>query len=143
MSKKNLIIVIAVAIIVIVVAVYFAFSFMSGPANVSSLNSLAGQNKPLQSLKSAEELKQEAAAQLVQINKDYPDKIAGIINFYDTKGAYKATIKTNDGKEYMLLPPQPQSIYTALFGVKNGQKVEVQGELDNKGGLGWAVIKPI
>lgn len=80
--------------------------------------------------------------QLAQIKKNYPEIVTGIINFLDTKTSIKTTIKTDDGKEYILWPAQPKSIYMA-FGVENGGRVEIQAKIPENGRLEWGLIKPI
>jgi hypothetical protein len=84
----------------------------------------------------------DPAKQLEEINKNYPEVIMGVIKFFDTKNSFKATLKTDDGTEYILWPAQPKSVYES-FGVKNGGKVQVNGKPLEGGKLRWALMKPI
>jgi hypothetical protein len=75
-------------------------------------------------------------AELDQIIKDFPDIVNGIITLADVE----TKIKTDDGKEYLLWPPQPSSVYTYI-GIKNKQKVEVQGRILKNNHLEWRLMK--
>lgn len=75
-------------------------------------------------------------AELDQIIKDFPDIVSGIITLADVE----TKIKTDDGKEYLLWPPQPSSVYTYI-GIKNKQKVEVQGRILKNNHLEWRLMK--
>ena len=130
---------ILIAIIILITAVVIGFGiycFIFKPF-------AAKKNLPAQKINNNAELpKITAEQQAVEIKKDYPQIIDGTINFFNTKKSYKATIKTDDGKQYILWPPQPESIYWS-FGVKNGQRVEIQGRLNSQGNFEWARITPI
>lgn len=80
--------------------------------------------------------------QLAKIKTEYPEVIKGVITFFDTKTLWKATIRTKDGKEYILWPSQPKSVYE-FFGVKSGGNVEVQGRFSGDDRIEWKLIKPI
>jgi len=54
----------------------------------------------------------------------------------------KTTVKADDGKEYTLWPPQAKSIYES-FGIKDGQRVEIQGRVNSQGNLEWGSMSPI
>lgn len=84
----------------------------------------------------------DPAKQLEEIKKNYPEVIIGVIKFFDTKNSFKATLKTDDGIEYILWPAQPKSVYES-FGAKNGGKVQVNGKPLEDGKLNWALMKPI
>ena len=142
MSKQiTLIIIIVVAIILVAILGIGVHYFI--PSKSASTNVKSTTNIPVTPSKTDAEIKQDAEQQLAQLQKDYPETIKGVINFSDAKGVYKATLKSDSGKEYTLYTPQPESIYNAQFGVKNGQKVEVQGKINDKGNLELASIKPI
>jgi hypothetical protein len=132
-SKKVLII--AIVLIVLVLAVILGiFFFYRQPAINPSLGG-AGQ-------KIVTKTPPPIAQAQAQTNKDYPITVDGIINFFDTKNSFKATIKTSDGKEYILYPPQPEAIYGSL-GIKAGQKVELRVKALDTARLEWGSIKPI
>ena len=80
--------------------------------------------------------------QLTQTQKDYPILVQGTINFLDTKTLVKTTLTTADGKVYILSPAQPEVIYES-FGVKNGQKVQVNAKSLDSTNLEWALMKPL
>lgn len=79
---------------------------------------------------------------LGQIKRDYPEVVRGVIVFLDTKNSLKTTVKADDGKEYVLWPAQPKSVYES-FGAKDGGRVELQGRFPGGGKLEWGLIKPI
>ena len=142
MSKKVLIIIISAIILVVVIgAVVYYFSsnknnIVKQIGNTVSQNTNQSANNvaPVQKPPTPQE-------QTAQINKDYSQKIRGVINF-DTSKAMKTTIKSDDGKIYTLWPPQSSPIYES-FGVKNGQRVEIQGKLNSQGNLEWVTLKSI
>ena len=137
MQNKSLILIVVIVLIVIVATTLGFFYVKSGYKNPITI-ATKGIVDNTAKVKAVPTLQQQSA----QIKKDYPQTISGIINFLDTKNTHKTTIKTSDGKEYTLWPLQPTSIYESL-GVKNGQKVEIQGKLNSQGNLEWATIKPI
>ena len=69
-----------------------------------------------------EEKKQERL-----LKEKYPDVINGTIVFSEKK----VTVKTTDGKEYWLWPPQLPSVYEKN-GIKDGQTVEIRGKIMDK-----------
>ncbi len=77
-----------------------------------------------------------------QNNKNYPETITGTINFSGKGSTVKATIKTSDGKEYTISPDQPEAIYGS-FGVKNGDKVQIQGRFTQDNKIEWVSMKAI
>lgn len=146
MSKKSLIISVVIIFIIIAGAIG-AYYFVLYTQNIT--------NVPVVSIKSTDKKSDTkppppppapsaptVAQQLEQIKKNYPEVITGIINFLDTKNSLKTTVKTNDGKVYILWPAQPESVYRS-FGVKNGGRVEIQGKVLENGMLGWGTMKPI
>ena len=138
MSNKIAILILAIVLIIIagIVVYFFAsqnFSFIN-----KEINNSTSQNTNLPLNKKIPTAEEQAA----QIKKDYPETIRGIINFLDKGKIIKTTIKADDNKEYTLWPPQPSSIYES-FGVKNGQRVELSGRLNDKGNLEWATLKTI
>ena len=74
-----------------------------------------------------------------QVAVDYPDMVTGTISF---QSGDKATIKTADGKIYTFTPNQPQDVYKA-FGLKSGDKVEVQAKILDSNLIKWIMIKAI
>jgi len=66
---------------------------------------------------------QPSQAQLEQIEKDWPDIIEGNISF----SGQDNIVTDNDGKEWVLIPPKPESVY-ADTGIKSGQKIKVFGK---------------
>lgn len=137
MNKKTsvLIVVLVILILVIILGIIFIlplFQYKS-PLPVATGNS-ASQSVPKTPLTPAQ--------QLEQIQKNYPEIITGVINFLDTKNSYKTTITADDGKQYTLWPPQPESIYES-FGAENGGKVQVNGKPLTGNMLSWALMKPI
>jgi len=146
MSKKLIVIIILATVVLLALIGGGAYYLIKSKANSNpNSDSTSGENltASAQPQKTDAEIKKEKEEQLTQLNKDYPDKVTGVITFADTAKAYKATVKADSGKEYLLSPAQPQSVLEALFGVKNGDKVEVQGKINNKGNLEWAIITPI
>lgn len=78
--------------------------------------------------------------QLEKIKQEKPEIITGIIKFLDTKSVFKTTITSADGKTYILYPAQPKSIYES-YGVKNGQKVQINAKLLENGQIEWALLR--
>jgi len=72
---------------------------------------------------------------------NYPDTIIGIIDFQDKGALIKTTIRATNGKEYILSPNQPKAIYES-FGVKDGNRVQIQGKIIN-GNVTWLTMKAI
>lgn len=128
--KILLAIIILILLIVICGAVYYFVS--SGGFGIIKQNGASDKDVP-----QVTKEQQEA-----QFRKDYPETITGVINFFDTEDSYKATLKTDDGKEYTLYPPQPKMIYES-FSAKEGQRVEVWGKISKNGNLEWSIMNPI
>lgn len=127
-----LITILAIIIIAVAIWIFSGSSPFPGPE-------LTGQNPGSLTQKANEVTPQE---QMAQIKKDYPLAVKGVINFLSAGKTNKATVKADDGKEYTLWPPQPASIYSS-YGVKSGQKIEIQGKINSQGNLEWGAIKPI
>lgn len=138
MDKKLILIIVLVVLIVIAGGAYYLIYSKPGQKNSDNVqNSIEQARRELAQIKvpSKED-------QLAQIKKEYPETITGILNFFDTATTFKATIKTDTGKIYILWPAQPKDIYES-FGVKEGQKVEVWGKTNSQGNFEWGNIKPI
>lgn len=58
-------------------------------------------------------------------NQKFPDVLDGTITIVSDA---RATIKTSDGKEYVVSPPRPVSYYNDS-GVKTGMAVEARGKI--------------
>ncbi len=130
-SKTGIIIVsIIVALIILSIALYYFIS--SGILPIKNI--LPG----IQQEKEVPRVTQEE--QDAQLAKEYPNTFTGIISFQDTDESYKTTLKTDDGKEYILWPAQPKIIYES-FGAKDGAMVEIQGKLSSQINLEWTKIK--
>ncbi|MGD0577111.1 MAG: hypothetical protein ABSA74_03500 [Candidatus Staskawiczbacteria bacterium] len=139
MSKVLIAAIILIVVILAGIGVYYFVFFNRAPAPVAVKNNFLPVRKT-NKIPAAKPITPEEQA--AEIQKDYPQKIIGVINFLDTKTSYKATIKTDGGEIYTLWPPQPEAIYGSI-GVKNGQRVSVQGKIDNQVNLEWATITPI
>lgn len=138
MSKKETIIsaIIIFVIIGIIIGGYYFVPYLQKSTNISDVNTKTPEGK-------TEAITPPTAEQQsAQIKKDYPEVIQGTISFFDTKNLLKTTIKTSDGKEYMLWPAQPKSVYES-FGAKNGGRVEIQGRFSKDGNIEWGLMKPI
>ena len=137
------IIVIIVFLAVVGIAVYNIVLFVttSGVAPVNVAQNIQKNNA--QSKTPVKEVpKITPEQQTAEVNKDYPLVIDGVINFLDKGANFKTTIKSDDGKIYILWPPQPSPVYQT-FGVKNGGRVEVQGRINAQGNLEFGLLKPI
>jgi len=137
MTKKVLILSIALVSLIIGiilgVSVYYLLLYPKNPINSSA----GGAEEKTEGV-----IELTPAQQLEKTKKDYPEVIQGIISFLDTKNSLKTTVKTDDGKEYILWPPQPKSVYES-FGAKNNGRVEIQARFLEEGKLGWGLMKPI
>jgi len=148
MSQKNLIILVAIILAIVVVMGIYYFVSISQKSIGTPIVGLSVQpvapgsvvtNKPIVPLTPQQ--------QLAQTKKDYPLVITGVINFLDAKvyvniNSLKTTIKTDDGKVYILWPAQPESIYKYL-GAQDGGRVELQAKTPQNGELEWGSMKPI
>jgi hypothetical protein len=135
MNKIVLLIIILVILIAALAGIYY-FIFLN-PQNMPE--SLAPQQNNAQSQL---EKKPTVEEQAIQIKKDYPLVVRGIISFLDNKGSFKTTVKSDDGKIYTLWPAEPSSVY-GTFKVKSGGRVEIQGRVNNQGNLEWGSMKSI
>lgn len=136
MSKNLIIIIISIVIFAILAVIGIGIYYYTSSINYSFKNT----EQKTEEIKEVPQVTLEE--QTAEINKNYPDKITGVITFSDTKTSYKTTIKTDSGKEYILWPAQSSQIYQN-FGAKNGGRVEIQGKINSQGNLEWALIKPI
>ena len=133
MTNKSLIIII-ILIIVVALGVGVYLYFFHSPASVT--NKDGGEEKTEIPITMTFE------EQIEQTKKDYPEVIRGVINFLDTKNSLKTIIKTDNGKEYVLWPAQPKSVYES-FGAKNNGRVEIQGRYLDTDKIEWGIMKPI
>jgi len=130
------ILILSVVSLVVILAIVLILIFIYSPRNSIP----AGQKVPQPKIETKASL--TPAQQLDQIKKNYPEIVQGTINFLDANGLLKTTIKTTDGKVYILWPPQPAAIYET-FGAENGGKVQVNGKSLGNGKLSWTLMKPI
>ena len=137
MSQKNLITLIAIVILVIIIAALGIYYLASSPQSAYTPVTLK-QNAPGKIVV----VPPTPAQQADQVKKDYPEVITGTINFLDTGSSLKTTVKTDDGKVYILSPGQPESIYKS-FGAKDGGRVQIQGKVLQNGELAWGSMKSI
>jgi hypothetical protein len=137
-------IIIIIAAILLVAALMLGYYFIMQKFNFA-------QNESVQTENESEKLNGQTPSQnsqptieeIEEQNKEnYPDVITGKIYFLDNGTVIKTTIKTADGKEYVLSPDQPKVIYES-FGAKNGGSVKVQGKITTDGKLEWILITPI
>ena len=137
MSKKIIIITLVVVLIIVLGSVvYFSVLKNKPTPDDNQVNSSSSKNTNTnQKLPTKEE-------QAAQIKKDYPKIVRGVISFLDSGKVTKTTVKADDGKEYTLWPLQITAVYESL-GIKNGQRVEIYGRLNEQGNLEWASITPI
>jgi uncharacterized protein YdeI (BOF family) len=140
MSKKIIIITLLIILVIILgAAIYYAMQHGSTPTPGNNQpNNPVSQNTAPQ----PQHKVPTVAEQVAQINKDYPETITGTINFLDKGINYKTTITADGGKEYIVSPPQSESIYKSM-GLKDGQRVEVQGKINDQGNLILGTLKPI
>lgn len=129
--QKNLIILIIIAVLTAVSGMGIYYFLNNGKIADSLL-----QTEEIKVLTLEEEIE--------QMEKEYPQKFIGIINFLDDAKAsvYEAVLKTDDGKEYILYPPQPRSIYES-YGVENNGKVEIFAKPPKDNNLEWGILNPI
>jgi hypothetical protein len=140
MSKISSIILLisVVVVIMLIFSIYFYFVFFKNEtADLFLTPTQNSTEKTEQVIKPP-----DPGVELARLQNDYPEIITGIIKFLDTKNSYKTTLAASDGKEYMLWPAQPASVYQSL-GIKNGDKVQVNGKIFEDDKLTWALIKPI
>lgn len=140
-SQKIILLIILILIVAAVLGIGIYYFFLNlRSVIIGPVNNIGLQQKTQQKAQSP--IPPDPAKQLEEINRNYPEVITGVIKFFDAKNSFKATLKTDDGIEYILWPAQPKSVYES-FGAKNGGKVQVNGKLLEGGKLGWALMKPI
>lgn len=113
MSKQIILLIIVIVIIALLGGgiYYFIYKNMFMPA---APNNADGQKL---------NFLQPSQAQLEQMKKDFPNTIEGIISF----SGQNNIITDNNGKEWILIPPKPESAYYIEKGIKSGQKVKIIG----------------
>jgi len=121
--------------LVIILGIIIVFS-LAHPQTLIPANPTASQNKAKPTPPPT------AEQQLTLMQKNYPLVVTGVIKFLDTKTAYKTTLKTDAGVEYLLWPAQPSAVYKT-FGAKNGGRAQVNGKILGGGKLGWVLMKPL
>jgi hypothetical protein len=75
---------------------------------------------------------------LERVKKEFPEFVTGIIKISEKK----ATISDENGREYIIVPERPQSMYDYV-GIKSGQKIEIQGKFLDEDTIEAGSIKPI
>jgi hypothetical protein len=137
MSKKILITLSVVTILLIIFAgiIYWYFS-SSNFKNIEIVNPVIEQNNSqVSNIPTVEEM-------VDKVNDEYPETVSGIINFSGAGASFKATLKTDAGKIYILWPIEPKSVYES-FGVKDGVKIEVRAKSLESENLEWKLMKAI
>ena len=82
------------------------------------------------------------AKELERLQAAFPEVITGIIKFSGTANSFTATLKTDSGTEYILMPTQPKSVYES-FGVEDGSRIQLNGKILTGNQLNWVLMKPI
>lgn len=142
MLKKITIFMSVMVVIIIVETIIIGYSVLNKYNFFAKQPAVAASVDVNNAIKKPNEKPLTPEQQAAKIEKEYPQLIEGTINFLNKGKELKTTIKADNGKEYILWPPQPEAIYKS-FGVKNGQKVQVHGKLNSQGNLEWAELKPI
>ena len=130
METKKIIVVIILAILVLAligVGTYYLINhnFNFATTVINQVTNGIKNEKSEPPIKIKQLTPEEIAA---QNKKSFAETITGTISFLSKGSLVKATIKTSDGKEYTLSPDQPEAIYGS-FGVKNGNRVQIQGKI--------------
>jgi hypothetical protein len=121
------------------ISIYFYVQFF-GSRNIVLTQEQAPNQQSIDDPRNKEELISPEEDFKV-IEQEYPEALQGVIIFSDKGGVFKATIRTQDGKEYILLPPQPSAVYES-FGVKSGEKIEIRAKISQDNTINWALMKP-
>jgi len=138
MENKKIITIMAIAVGVLVLALVglWVYSLINQNFSFENITGNPAGNTPSIKTLTVDETKEI-------LNRDYPETITGIVKFSkgDTE-TVKVTITTGDGKEYTLSPDQPAFIYGS-YGVKDGNKVQIQGRFTSDNKIEWTSIKAI
>lgn len=144
MENKKIIIIVVLGILILAIigiGIYYLinrnFNFTKAIINQVTNNTGTPKDGPIvQEAISPQEIE-------AKNKSNYSNTITGTITFSKSTGsAVKATIKASDGEEYVLSPEQPEAIYGS-FGVKNGDKVQIQGKFIENNKIEWIKIKSI
>ena len=139
MEKQKIFIIIPLAVLVLAIAGILSYYLLSSRTTSNQIANIPGNLRNVPNAKVNVPTQEELAAQ----NKiKYPNTVIGIINFLDKGVIIKTTVKTSDGILYTLSPNQPKVIYES-FGVKNGNRVQIQGKIQSDNTLTWLTMKAI
>jgi DNA polymerase III delta prime subunit len=137
MEKQKIFIIILIIILVAGIAATGVYFFIE-------INSVKNQNTEPAIQKTEKEINEdrEKAAALEYIENIKNTAEADIIGTITVLEQMNAKVKTDDGKEYILWPAQPKSIYEFMK-IKLGTRVEVWGKLTDDGKIEVQFIQPL
>jgi len=138
--EKNKIIITIISIIFMLIIISISILYIINP-NFDFMGFMGKQSGNIDSGDSVKIKPLTPEEIRVQNKINYPNTIIGTIRFLDSKEKIRSIVKTVEGKEYILSPDQSKIIYES-FGLKNGDKVQVDGKIvDDK--IIWLNIKAI